>query len=196
MLAAPDQPRDDLCDTTLLALVWISHQSLHVRPQQREKGITEIAKQSLKEWGKDTLIYFFICQLWSACINDLNLRNLTLNKQNLRGLNLSLPLRSSRERNSMNWLMNTGSMKWSKMICSLCENIKSIFNIVVNILHFHICFVYSHSAHTSVISSLSRFCLGCSSGGAYINSFLETKHEVTVNKFHVKDVVGEMKTNR
>lgn len=96
----------------------------------------------------------------------------------------------------MNWLMNTGSMKWSKMICSLCENIKSIFNIVVNILHLHICFVYSYSAQTSVISSLSRFCLGCSSGGAYINSFLETKHEVTVNKFHVKDVVGEMKTDK
>lgn len=46
--------------------------------------------------------------------------NLTLNKQNLRGLNLSLPFRSSRERNSMNWLMNTGSEKWSKMICSRC----------------------------------------------------------------------------
>ena len=46
---------------------------------------------------------------------------LTLKRQNLRGLNLSLPLRSSRERNSISWAMNTGSEKWSKMICSRCH---------------------------------------------------------------------------
>lgn len=66
--------------------------------------------------GRDHM-YCFVGELeFIFCMKH----DLTLNKQNLRGLNLSFPLRSSRERNSMNWLMNTGSEKWSKMICSRC----------------------------------------------------------------------------
>lgn len=56
-----------------------------------------------------------------------------------------------------------------------------------------VCYDY---AQTSVISSLVRFCLGCSSSGAYINSFLEKNNEVRVNKIKVKDVVGQKKRNR
>lgn len=54
MLAASDQSRDDLCNTTLLALVRVGHQALHVWPQQRKKGIAEIAEQSLEEQEKTT----------------------------------------------------------------------------------------------------------------------------------------------
>ncbi len=49
MFAASDQSRDDLCDTALLALVGVGHQAFHVWPQQRQKGIVEIAEQSLWE---------------------------------------------------------------------------------------------------------------------------------------------------
>lgn len=52
VLAASDQSRDDLRDTTLLALVGVGHQALHVRPQQRKKGIAEVAEQSLAEREK------------------------------------------------------------------------------------------------------------------------------------------------
>lgn len=47
MLAAPDQARDDLRHATLLALVRVGHQPLHVRPQQREEGVAEVAEQAL-----------------------------------------------------------------------------------------------------------------------------------------------------
>lgn len=46
---------------------------------------------------------------------------------------------------------------------------------------------------TSVISSLVRFCLGCSSSGAYIISFLENNNEVMVNKNNLNDVVWQIK---
>lgn len=49
MLAAPDQPGDDLGHAALLALVRVGHQPLHVRPQQGEEGVVEIAKQPLTE---------------------------------------------------------------------------------------------------------------------------------------------------
>lgn len=62
-------------------------------------------------------LIFLLIGLWLTW----SCENLTLNKQNLRGLNLSLPFRSSRDRNSMNWFMNTGSEKWSKVICSRWE---------------------------------------------------------------------------
>lgn len=49
VLAAPDQPGDDLGHAALLALVGVGHQPLHVRPQQGEEGVVEVAKQSLME---------------------------------------------------------------------------------------------------------------------------------------------------
>ena len=54
MFAASDQSRDDLCNAALLALVGVSHQALHVRPQQRKEDIAEIAEQSLEEQEKGT----------------------------------------------------------------------------------------------------------------------------------------------
>lgn len=42
-------------------------------------------------------------------------------------------------------------------------------------------------AQTSVISSLVRFCLGCSIIGAYIISFLKNKNEVTAKKNKFQD---------
>lgn len=52
MLGASDQSRDDLRDTTLLALMGVSHQALHVCPQKRKEVVTKIAEQSLKKKKK------------------------------------------------------------------------------------------------------------------------------------------------
>lgn len=141
MLGPSNQSRDDLWYTTLLALMRVGHQALHVRLQQRNKGVVEITEQSLEEQRKRN--YFFLPEAFSTSTN------LTLNKQNLRGLNLSFPLRSSRERNSINWLMNTGSEKWSKMIFSRCwdtnrkkissmmlYNVIGLLPLVTHLCHF------------------------------------------------------------
>lgn len=92
------------------------------------RGTKASVKLRNNPWKEEDREFFFF-PTWSAiCISTPTPTNLTLNKQNLRGLNLSLPLRSSRERNSMNWLMKTGSEKWSKMIFSRCwdRNVKMI----------------------------------------------------------------------
>lgn len=141
MLAAPDQARDDLGHAALLALVRVGHQPLHVRPQQREEGVVEISKQALmgkRRIGESLALAGRATQTSEELL-------LTLNRQNLRGLNLSLPLRSSSERNSMNWLMNSGSVKWSKMICSLCGRTRSALSkllflqLVTTIKSLHLC---------------------------------------------------------
>lgn len=77
----------------------VCYQALHVWLQQRQEGVAEIAEQTLETEKKKCFFFFFIFSLKLKAL----LRNvLTLNKQNLRVLNLSLPFRSSRERNSMN----------------------------------------------------------------------------------------------
>lgn len=134
MLAPSNEPRDDLWYATLLALMRVGHQALHVRLQQRNKGVVEITEQSLEEWGKSSFIFIF--PTYGIFRISTTPTNLTLNKQNLRGLNLSFPLRSSKERNSMNWLMNTGSEKWSKMIFSRCRDENG--NIISIWMLFHL----------------------------------------------------------
>lgn len=62
---------------------------------------------------------------------------------------------------------------------------------LLSVLYFSCECVYD-CTQTSVISSLARFCLGCSSSGAYINSFLENKSETMVNKNKAKDVVRQI----
>lgn len=49
VFAASYQTRDDLSNTTLLALMWVRHQPFHVRLQHRQKGIAKISEQSLEE---------------------------------------------------------------------------------------------------------------------------------------------------
>ena len=56
MLAASDQPGDDLRNTTLFALVGVGHQALHVWLQHWQKGIVEVAEQSLE--GQEEEIRF------------------------------------------------------------------------------------------------------------------------------------------
>lgn len=61
--------------------------------------------------------------------------------------------------------------------------------------HYWMCYIFRSGcdcAQTSVISSLVRFCLGCSSSGAYVISFLENNHEVMVNKNKVKGAVWQI----
>lgn len=57
MLASSNQPGDDLGYTTLLALMRVGHKALHVRLQQRNKGVGEITEQSLEGGGQR--IFFF-----------------------------------------------------------------------------------------------------------------------------------------
>lgn len=43
----------------------------------------------------------------------------------------------------MNWLMNTGSEKWSKMICSHCEEERKIKVLHLHmILHHCVCYIF------------------------------------------------------
>lgn len=50
---------------------------------------------------------------------------LTLKRQNLRGLNLSFPFLSSKDKNFINCSTNLGSEKWSYIICSSCNRKKN-----------------------------------------------------------------------
>lgn len=58
-----------------------------------------------------------LCERFARSIGAESL-NWTLKRQKRRGLKLSFPFRSSRERNSISWSMNSGSEKYSKMIFS------------------------------------------------------------------------------
>lgn len=60
MLASSNQPRDDLRYTTLLALMRVGHKALHVRLQERNKGVGEISEQSL-EGGGQRFFFFPPC---------------------------------------------------------------------------------------------------------------------------------------
>lgn len=70
------------------------------------------------------------------------------------------------------------------------------YHTLLNVLDFPTGCVYDRGVQTSVISSLVRFCLGCSSSGAYIISFLENNNEMLVNKNKVKDDVRQISRER
>lgn len=70
MLAASDQPGDDLCNTALLALVGVGHQALHVWPQQGKKDVSEIAEQSLERAGEGNR--FISLPADFSCFNPFN----------------------------------------------------------------------------------------------------------------------------
>lgn len=63
------------------------------------------------------LCHFFVKRFLQRSMEAGSL-NCTLKRQKRRGLKLSFPFRSSRERNSISWSINSGSEKYSKMIFS------------------------------------------------------------------------------
>lgn len=62
------------------------------------------------------------------------------------------------------------------------------FTFLNECITFFLAGVYGVYAQTSVMSSLARFCLGCSSSGAYIINFLEN-NKMMVSKTQEKDAV-------
>lgn len=74
-----------------------------------------------------------LCKRFARSIEGEDL-NCTLKRQKRRGLKLSFPFRSSRERNSISWSINSGSEKYSKMIFSPWATHKHTPNVITVIL--------------------------------------------------------------
>lgn len=106
-----------------------------------------------------------LCKRFGRSIEAESL-NCTLKRQKRRGLKLSFPFRSSRERNSISWSINSGSEKYSKMIFSPWVAHKQTPNVIIVILRHQweiLCVVrYEHLTHLlvrQVIFWLFRSCM-------------------------------------
>lgn len=81
---------------------------------------------------------------------------LTLKRQNLRGLNLSFPFLSSKDKNFINCSTNFGSEKWSYIICSACNRKKKWISFEVFACHSDIPIFPSPMFH---LNSQGKRCL-------------------------------------
>lgn len=97
--------------------------------------------------------------------------NCTLKRQKRRGLKLSFPLRSSRERNSISWSINSGSEKYSKTIFSPWVKHKGNTTCNNRTAWLKDCVWGTVWTHTSLISSYCKSSFGFSEA-AWIIIFL------------------------
>lgn len=130
------------------------------RMKQLMTEIPALLSSALASGGM--LCHFFVKR--SARSIEAEGLNCTVKRQKRRGLKLSFPFRSSRERNSTSRSINSGSEKYSKMIFSPWVTHKQTPNVIIVMLLRHqwkiLCVLCDLS--TSPISSCDRSSFGFS----------------------------------
>lgn len=165
MLAPSNQPRDDLWYTTLLALMRVGHQALHVRLQQRNKSVVEITEQSLEEWGKK--IYFFLLEAFSASAHQLQQISPWTNRTCVGWTCLFPCGPPEKETRWTDWWipgLRSGQRWFSPAVEMQMEKRFLVWCCTASLNWC--CTSSSVWSRTSVISSLVKLCLGWSSRGA------------------------------